>query len=197
MKSLLFVFIATSLASVVSAQEKITQYLIVHSSSTITINGETNVNNYKCAIDSYTRSDTLLLTAERGKGAYFKNGLVRLNASEFNCGMGVITKDLRETIQSDKFPFIKINFISFERFPKYEATEEKFMGNLTITLADVAVSCEVRCSIIKDEKNLIHLRGTRSFKFSDFNLTPPTKMMGAIKVRENITVNFHLVLSME
>lgn len=155
------------------------------------------MNKFQCVIKEYTGTDTLLLTAERGKGAHFKKGLAKLNASGFDCGMNVITNDFRESIQSDKYPHIKINFISFERVPKYETTEEKFKGKLTITLGDVAVPCELRCSIVKDEKNLIHLRGKRTFKFSDFNLKPPTKMMGAIKVDENITVNFHLVLSMK
>jgi len=196
MKSFFFASITSLLTSLVSTQDKITEYLIVHSSSTVTIDGKTNVNKYQCAIEEYKGNDTLLLTAVRGKGAQFKKGVVKLNASAFNCAMNVITKDFRESIQSDTYPYIQINFISFERVPKYEATEEKFKGKLTITLAEVAVPAEVRCSIIKDEKNLIHLRGKRTFKFSDFNLVPPTKMMGAIKVDENITVNFHLVLSM-
>lgn len=197
MRNLFFVSIAYLLTSSVPVQDKITQHLIVHTSSTVTINGKTNVNKYQCAVAEYNGSDTLLLTAERGKGAYFKKGLAKLNASEFECNMDVITKDFKKSIQSEKYPYIKINFISFARVPKYESTEEKFKGNLTITLADVAVPCEVRCSIIKDEMNLIHLRGKHTFKFSDFNLVAPTRMMGAIKVDENITVNFHLVLSMK
>lgn len=192
---LLFLFIISSLlASFTPVQNKITDHLIVHSSSTITIKGKTNINKYACAIEKYLGSDTLLLTAERGKGATFKRGIVKLNASGFDCGMNVITKDFRESIQSDKYPSIQINFISFERVPKFETTAEKFKGNLTITLADVAVPAEVRCSIIKDEKDLIHLNGQHTFKFSDFNLEPPTKMMGAIKVDEEIIVNFHLVM---
>lgn len=175
-------------------ENKIVHRLAIHPSSTVSIDGKTNVNKYDCAIAGYKGSDTLLLTAERGKGAYFKRGLAKLDASAFECNMKVITKDFAETIQSDKHPYIEINFISFERVPKYEATEEKFKGKLTIELADVAVPCEVRCSIVKDEKGLIHLRGRHNFKFSDFKLQPPSKMMGMVKVEEKITVNFHLVL---
>ena len=73
-------------------------------------------------------------------------------------------------------------------------TEEKFNGKLTIKLADVTVPCNVRCGIVLDEQGLIHLRGKRMFKFSDFGLKPPTKMGGMIKVKEDIEVAFHLVL---
>lgn len=197
MKSVIFIVLLWSSLNIGTVNETMETSLVVHPSSSVTINGKTNVNKFTCAIAAYTGTDTLMLTAVRGKGASFKRGLVKLNAPGFDCGMNVITKDFRESIQSDTYPYIKINFISFERVPKYETTEEKFNGKLTITLADVAVPCDVRCSIIKDEKNLIHLRGKRAFKFSDFNLEPPTKMMGAIKVDENIIVNFHLVLSMK
>ena len=198
MRKFLFFILAYTLTVIISAQEnKITQRLVVHPSSTVTIYGKTNVNKYQCTIGRYSGSDTLVITAERGKGAYFKKGLAKLNAREFDCNMAAITKDFAETIQAKKYPDIKIEFSSFERAPEFESTEENFNGKLTITLADVAVPCEVRCSIVKDEKNLIHLRGRRLFRFSDFNLEPPTKMMGLVKVHEKITVNFHLVLSMQ
>ena len=191
------IVILWSLLSIGFVSETIDTLLVVHPSSTVTINGKTNVNKFACAIAEYRGTDTLLLTAVRGKGAYFKKGLVKLHASGFDCEKKVITKDFGEMIQSEKYPDIKIDFASFERMPKYETTEEKFKGKLTITLAAVAVPCEVKCSIVKDEKNLIHLRGKQAFKFSDFNLEAPTKALGMIKVDENITVNFHLVLSMK
>lgn len=194
--SLALLLVSILFAFAPDQENKVIHRLVIQPSSSVTINGKTTVNKYQCAIDTYKESDTLLLTAQRGKGAYFTRGLAKLNASDFDCKMNVITKDFREILQSDKHPYIKINFISFERVPKYESTEEKFKGNLTITLADVSVPCVVRCSIVKDEKNLIHLRGKHNFKFSDFNLEPPTKMMGLVKVDEKITVSFHLVLSM-
>ena len=169
--------------------------LVIHPSSTVSINGNTNVSKYRCAIDGYKESDTLLLTAERGKGAYFTKGTARLDASSFDCGKKLITNDFRESIQTAKYPYITIGFISFEREPTYAKTEEQFNGKLAITLADVTVPCQVRCGIVLDEKGLIHLRGKRTFKFSDFGLKPPTKMGGLIKVKEDIEVAFHLVLS--
>ena len=125
--------------------------LVVHPTSSITIAGSTNVNKYKCVIGKYTGSDTLMLTAERGKGAYFKKGLVKLEASRFDCEKHVITKDFAETIHAKKYPYITINFISFERVPEFKESEEPFRGKFTITLANTSVPCEVRCKIVKDK----------------------------------------------
>jgi hypothetical protein len=176
-------------------ESKVVHKLVIHPSSSLSINGKTNINKYRCAIDGYKGSDTLTLTAERGKGAYFIKGHVRLDASAFDCAKKIITNDFRETIQSEKYPNIGIRFISFEREPKYARTEEQFDGELIITLAQVSVPCKLRCGIVQDEHGLIHLRGKRAFKFSDFGLKPPTKMGGMIKVKEEIEVAFHLVFS--
>jgi hypothetical protein len=181
-------------ASVPDQDSQVIYRLVIHPNSSITIAGSTNVNKYKCVIPKYAGRDTLFLTAERGKGAYFKKGLVKLEASRFDCEKNVITKDFAETIQANKHPYITINFISFERVPEFKESEEPFRGKFTITLADVSVLCDIRCKIVKDKNNLIHLKGWHLFKFSDFKLEAPTKMMGLIKVEEMITVDFHLVL---
>ena len=181
-------------AFAIAQDTKITHRFVIHPSSSVTINGKTNVNKYNCQTQDYKQSDTLLIHVEVGK-AQFKKGLARLDAKGFECNMDVITKDFAEMIEADKYPYIEIDFISFEREPKFQETEEKFKGDLTITLGNVAVRRQVRCSIVKDENDRIHLQGRHNFTFSDFKLKAPTKMMGLVKVEEKITVTFHLVLS--
>lgn len=194
MRSFLFALGLSAFSLMALGQDKAVHRLLIHPSSKVTINGKTNVNKYQCVIPKYNGADTLVLTAERGKGAFFQKGKAKLNASEFDCGMQVITKDFSKTLETDKYPYIEIDFRSFERVPTYESSLEKFKGKLVITLVDKSVPAEVRCSIIKDEKGFIHLRGKHHFKFSDFGLKPPSKMGGMIKVDEKIAVEFHLVL---
>jgi hypothetical protein len=110
-------------ASVPDQDSQVIYRLVIHPNSSITIAGSTNVNKYKCVIPKYAGRDTLFLTAERGKGAYFKKGLVKLEASRFDCEKNVITKDFAETIQANKHPYITINFISFERVPEFKESE--------------------------------------------------------------------------
>lgn len=178
------------------AQNSVTKYLVVDSSSTVTIDGKSNVNKYQCAVKQYKGKDTLLLTAIKGKGAYFKKGWVKLNTSQFDCGLDLITNDFRKSIQSDKYPYIIIQLISFERFPINTASEDRFTGKIIVKLGNKAVPCQITCCIAKDDKNRIHLSGSHNFKFSDFNLEPPKRMMGMVKVDENITIDFHLVMTM-
>lgn len=171
---------------------------IVLPASKLSIDGKTNVNSFTCAIAKYFGTDTLVLH-EGGKNVrpVFVKGSVGLDASTFDCGMAIMTSDFRKTIKSEVYPTIVIDFISFERNPSYKEGEEKFIGILKISLAGVTKLFEVNCAIETKPNGLIHLKGGRQFTFADFGLKPPTRMMGAIKVQEDLNVNFHLVLKLD
>jgi hypothetical protein len=172
--------------------------LIVLPASKMSIDGKTNVNDFTCAIAKYSGTDTLVLhEGGRNTRPVFVKGSVGLDASTFDCGMAIMTSDFRKTIKSDEFPAIVIDFISFERTPSYVKKEENFKGILKISLAGVTKLFEVDCSIEAKESGMIHLKGGRNFTFADFGLKPPSRMMGTIKVKEDLTVKFHLVLKLD
>jgi len=127
----------------------------------------------------------------------FVKGSVGLDASTFDCGMAIMTSDFRKTVKSDKYPAIVIDFISFERAPSYAQGKEKFKGILNISLAGITKLFEVDCSIETKPNGMIHLMGGRGFTFADFGLKPPSRMMGTIKVKDELTVKFHLVLMLD
>jgi len=172
--------------------------LIVQPDSKLIIDGKTNVNEYRCAILQYFGKDTLeLREGGPNKRPVFTKGYVGLEASRFDCGMQVMTNDFWKTIKSEKYPFVGIEFISFERVPNYDQAKDIFKGRLQISLGGVTRKFEMNCTIEAQESGLIHLKGGRSFSFSDFNLEPPSKMMGLVKVKDSLDVNFHLVLLLD
>jgi hypothetical protein len=192
MKAIMFVLAAILMTQHVKSQTLVHR-LIVQPSSTMTIEGTTNINSYACAIIRYAGSDTLVLhEGGRNIRPVFVKGAVELDASSCDCGMAPMTADFRKAINSKEYPSITIDFISFERMPIYGAAPDKFKGILKISLAGVTKLFEVNCTINATPAGIIHLAGTRAFNFSDFNLTPPTRMLGAIKVNESLMVSFHL-----
>ncbi len=171
--------------------------LVVLPDSRLTIDGKTNVNSFKCAISQYKGRDTLVLH-EGGANVrpVFVRGSVQLDATSFDCGMAMMTSDFRKTIGSKSYPFIVIDFISFERTPHYNG-DERFKGIVKISLSGVTRLFEMDCAIEAKSSGLIHLIGEKNFKFSDFSLEPPKKMMGMVKVDESLNVGFHLVLKLD
>ncbi len=172
--------------------------LIVQPTSTLTIDGKTNVNTFKCAIPQYIGKDTLVLH-EGGHNVrpVFVKGSVGLDASSFDCGIAMMTSDFRKTIKSKSYPAIIIDFISFERAPSYTYGEEKFKGIIKISLGGTTKLFEMDCTIEASPSGIIHLKGGRDFTFSDFNLEPPKRMMGMVKVQQGLNVSFHLQLKLD
>jgi hypothetical protein len=197
MKALLMV-LAITLFTGRLASQTLVHRLIVQPSSTLCIEGTTNINSYECAIMKYTGNDTLVLhEGGRKIRPVFVKGAVALDASSCDCGVPLMTSDFRKAINSKEHPAIIIDFISFERMPVYGNVPDKFKGILKISLGGVTKVFEVNCTINATQAGIIHLVGTRVFNFSDFEITPPTRMLGAVRVSQSLTVSFHLQLKLD
>jgi YceI-like domain. len=172
-------------------------HFIVLPASKLTIHGKTNVNSFKCSITQYCGRDTLVLQEGGNSRPVFIKGYVGLEAAGFDCGMAMMTSDFTKTIRAKEYPMIGIDFKSFEKVPSYACKEEKFKGIMAIHLSGETKIFEVDCTLETQPSGLIHLKGARSFTFSDFKLVPPKRMMGMVTVQENLDVSFHLVLKLD
>jgi hypothetical protein len=197
MKAFMIVLAITLITDHVASQTLVHR-LIVQPSSTLNIEGTTNINSYECAIIRYAGNDTLVLhEGGRNIRPVFVKGAVELDASSCDCGIPLMTADFRKAINSKEHPSITIDFISFERMPVYATVPDKFRGILNISIGGVTKLFEVNCTINASSSGIIHLVGTRTFNFSDFNMTPPTRMLGAVKVSQSLKVSFHLQLKLD
>jgi hypothetical protein len=197
MKALLMVLAITLVTQQVASQTLVHR-LIVQPSSTLSIEGTTNINSYECNIIRYVGNDTLVLhEGARNIRPVFVKGAVELDATSCDCGVPLMTSDFRKAINSKEYPSIIIDFISFERMPVYANVSDKFKGILKISIGGVTKVFEVNCSIDATSAGIIHLVGAREFNFSDFNITPPVRMFGAVRVNQSLTVSFHLQLKLD
>ena len=65
-------------------------------------------------------------------------------------------------------------------------------GDLTISGTTRQVSVEATCIKTGDE---MVCTGTRDLKMTDYEIDPPTVMLGAIRTRDDVTVEFRIVYS--
>ena len=180
------------------APSELIHRFIVLPTSNLSIEGKTNVNSFTCSIKRYQGTDTLILK-EGGllQRPVFIKGKVALQAKHFDCGMKVMTSDFCETLQYKKHPAIVIQFYSFQKLPRDLNQRAVFNGTMSISLAGVSKVFEMPCSIQPKHDGTIVLSGERMFLFSDFNLTPPEKMMGMIKTQQELKVSFKLDLLLD
>ena len=104
-----------------------------------------------------------------------------------------IKEDLKKTLKAKEDAHMKINLVSFG-YMKSNQTNQAIKGIVEIQLAGIIKKIEIDYAVNKNQGGVLHLIGTKRLLFSDFKLTPPKKLAGLIKVEEEITVSFRLIL---
>jgi hypothetical protein len=165
---------------------------VVSQNSSLSVNGSTNINKFSCVIPAYDQQDTLTVAVNKADQAVALTGRIRLPISSFDCHISAMTRQLRETLKEKQFPSLYIRFLSLNRLPEITAVPERITGLVEIEIAGVSKRFEVSYQLSQDARQVIHLQGTRTVNFSDFNLAPPTKLGGMIKTRDALSVDFQL-----
>ncbi|MBS1663390.1 MAG: YceI family protein [Bacteroidetes bacterium] len=170
---------------------------VVQSSSSISINGRTNISRFSCGVPQYTEPDTIKFLNEgcRGKTSGIPLcGILKINIADFDCRNRMMTGEFKKTLQYQKYPHLKIIFLNLEKMPDFGTKPEFLKGQVIIELAGVSKQLEIDYTAAKENDQSVTLTGMRQISFSDFNLDPPTKMGGLVRVNEIIDVQFLLCL---
>jgi len=161
--------------------------------SFLTINGSSNVNRFGCETDGAFQAETLWGTpSQQGKTIHME-GAVTVAINQFDCNNKMLTNDLRKTLKAKEYPEMVIRFVSLERMPVSDGKEDFVSGKVTIELAGQQKPFELMYSFIKTTSGY-KLQGGRTFSFTDFDLSPPKKIGGLIKVKDHFEVTFTLLL---
>ena len=175
------------------------KYLIVDPCSRFDISGSTNVNRFDCHFDqAEINSDTLrIMVFEEESGEYLlRDASIFLPVTGFDCGNGLMNKDLYQLLNADKYPeiFIEVKSLSLstEKIVE-EHTSISLDCRITIELNSIVRSYALSGYGNSSDKTLSFSANT-CVHLSDFELDPPTKIMGLIQVRDMIVINMDLLL---
>lgn len=169
-------------------------YWVVMNGSSLTVNGSTNINTFRCDIANYNVPDTLTCVKSSRFGILLPmDGKLNLSIEAFDCHNKMMTSDLRKTLKAKLYPLLTVKFISIKGFPDFK-NPAKITGFVDIGLAGVNKRFEINYLFTEDAKSMILLKGDQRIHFSDFNLVPPSKLGGVIKANDELDVEFRLNL---
>ncbi|MDD2793427.1 MAG: YceI family protein [Sediminibacterium sp.] len=194
MHKALFLLILLFVLSGFTPADKGRAIWVVLQGSSLTVNGSTNINTFQCVIPNYSMPDTVSLLGSNQKGVQLPmNGRLNLSVEDFDCHNKMMTSDLRKTLKAKTYPVLTVRFVSVNGFPDLK-NPAKITGIVDITLAGVTKRFEINYLFSSEEKQQIQLKGDQQIHFSDFNLTPPSKLGGVIKAKNELKVEFILHL---
>ena len=94
-----------------------------------------------------------------------------------------------EALKKDKFPTIKFDLGKIENIDG-----KTVLASGTLTIAGVSRNVDLKANY-QESGDKISFSGEKAIKMTDFNVTPPTAMFGAIKSGDDITIKFDVVFT--
>jgi len=164
---------------------------VVESNSSLFIEGRSNISPFRCDVTRYLKADTLeLFKDEKGRQFIFSNSYLTIDINGFDCHQRFITNDFRKTLKATQNRYLKVHMISLGLFDT--DNRQLVKGNVEIELAGVLKKVAVDFVSTPTGPGRIQMSGSKTLLFSDFNLVPPRKLAGFVRIEEEIKVNFQL-----
>lgn len=156
--------------------------------SAMTIDGTSNLHDWTSSV-----------TGVKGQGTFVVDGTVLTGISSMEISIPVTSiKSSKGSIMDNKtYSALKskeYSLISFQlvRVDGIEKTTSgykvKTTGNITVAGVKKSIPLTVDGKLLSDGS--LNFKGSKALKMTDFKVDPPTAMMGAMTVGNDVTINF-------
>lgn len=162
------------------------------------VEGDSTLHKWSCASTSTEMTFSLAdgapqSLAEAIKASKIKSMNVKIAVAGLKSGETGLDKNMRKAMRENEFPNVVYHL------DKYEMAKDsangvfaaKTSGQLTIAGVTKPVGIDVEFHLGPDGAAV---KGSYTLKMSDYGITPPTLMLGTIKVRDPVTIRFDLDL---
>jgi len=166
------------------------------------INGKTNVSSFECECkDKSTFEDNSFYgIVEKGK-IDFQKAILKIPVSSISCGNKLMDSDLYDLLESDEHPHVKVHFLTanwdVQALWDNSLAKDEVIGYFDVIITIAGVSRNEKVSIHQSEVDhsnfILATSGVVNMNLHDFDIEPPVKFLGMVKVEENINLELDLV----
>ena len=105
-----------------------------------------------------------------------------------------MTKDLRSILKADQQPYLSLILESIAIGSHNEDFEELDVTAVaTISIAGVKRKISIEDGIVTNHSSAsLTLEGATKILLTDFNIEPPTKFLGLIKIKDEVNIEFEV-----
>lgn len=175
-----------------------------HEDSRLWIEGKSNVNTFECMAQEYIAEATL---SEIPEEELINTPLPELTVEDnvaitvgikvdgFECGRSRMNRDLKEALNSDEFPEITFTLKNATTLTVPDETNNGFEIEVegSLTVAGITREIAFRSQGYYLEDGRIRATGNKIIKMTDFNIEPPTALLGLVKADDDLRVRFDLI----
>jgi hypothetical protein len=163
-------------------------------SSKIQISGSTNINTFSL---KHTGGIHVLPSSANPAQQNLSDEIeIKIPVKGFDSDNPFLLRDFYHLLQAGTFPDIIIRIKKSQLMDLFRKGKP-YSQNVAIILAGREKIYETRCLAVPCSSQGIMLYGNHVIKLSDFNLDPPVKSFGLIKVNNDVMINFELIIPNE
>jgi polyisoprenoid-binding protein YceI len=173
-----------------------TDQLTLRTESRLWVDGTSSVRSFSCKAPVL---DATIATAEGDAVAAVlagKNAVTSVKLTvpieKMDCGNGTMNGHMQKALKMKEFPTIAFQLDNYALTKGDTALAGSLHGSLTI--GGVAKAIVLPVTLKAGPDGALRATGVYELNMRDFQLQPPSLMMGTLKVRENVKVNFDLLL---
>lgn len=110
-----------------------------------------------------------------------------------DCANGTMNGHLRNALKAKEFPTVRFQLAQYDIVPTGGGNgTAKLVGKLQIAGQERPISIDATVAV--DGNGTLRVKGSREILMSEYGVKAPTLMMGTLKVRDKVVVNFDVVL---
>ena len=166
-------------------------FRLLSESSTLQITGTSSIHDWEMEASNFTSEALLQIGPEN---------TVAMSQVEFSCPVAGITSGNRimdnktsKALKEEKYPLINF-LINPQNNVKLSADNNLVTGLLTI--AGKTKEVKFPCNVNFLSSDRFKISGEAPLTMSDFDIEPPTAMMGALKTGDRVVVKFNFEFNM-
>ncbi|MFN1836139.1 YceI family protein [Balneola sp. MJW-20] len=167
--------------------------VVLSNESKLTINGQSNVNDFSCVSEHDLENDSLSYQYNfMGTDVELQGNPLTLKVDNFNCGKRGINRDFKKTLKHEEYPEIRINVKQLNGRESLDSLPT--MARVDIELAGVTKEFDIDLSEVSLYEDKTQVKGKKTLRMSEFNLNPPSPLFGLIKIKDEMVIDFNLII---
>ena len=169
-----------------SAQMALPRNFSLSKESKLWFDGTSTVRSFTCAAKKVDANVTA--EPDASPTEIVKTASLVVAVASIDCGNGKMNDHMRNALKADKNPQITWKMASY----RVEGTAVVMDGTLSIAGKENPI--ELRGTGSADN-GVIRIKGSKQLKMTEFDVKPPSLMLGTMKVGPMVTVSFDFVLN--
>lgn len=181
--------------------EQKTHSIRILDKSKLYLEGRSNVNEFTCNCeqDFGTLQTTMELDPVRN-AVSFPSTKLRIKTAALDCGHRIMNKDLQKTLQADRYPYIEVELNRVLLNVNRKSLNQYWTHLIAETCMTMASkSCDIKLPVQarKVGPNVYQFRSFQEIRLRDWDIEPPTALLGAIKVADTFVIYFDLFIEVQ